>query len=79
MPIYKYKCAKCGNIEELFCSYNQRKEKEKILECSKCNSVKLNPVFTKVLVSSKEREIPEEHFNEDDCSSCSGSKCNTCY
>jgi predicted nucleic acid-binding Zn ribbon protein len=28
MPVYKFKCEKCSNIEELFCKVSE-KEKEK--------------------------------------------------
>ncbi len=73
MPLYKYKCENCENVEELFCSYASKQDKEKNLVCSKCSGKEFSPIFTKVTVSSDRKSIPESS-----CSSCNSGSCNTC-
>ena len=61
MPIYEYKCKKCGEITEILV---RRESDEKSVSCKKCGSKKLEKIFS--LFSSG-----------GGCSSCSSEKCTT--
>ncbi|MBN2422061.1 zinc ribbon domain-containing protein [Candidatus Woesearchaeota archaeon] len=74
MPIYKFRCVKCSNIEELFCSFSQKDNKLKNLVCSKCKNKKFTEVF-KLNIAGSSDDISSSGSG---CSSCKGGSCNTC-
>jgi len=48
MPIYEYKCEKCGTIFELKLKVKDLKEAEKKYKCPKCGSSQIKKLISKV-------------------------------
>jgi len=69
MPIYKFKCEKCGKMEEILCSFSKKSENVNRLTCSRCHSKEFTEVLKLNFGSEKESMSS---------SSCSASSCNTC-
>lgn len=44
MPIYDYKCQKCGESFSLVMSIKEKETRK--VKCTKCKSVKVNPVYS---------------------------------
>ncbi|MCL0038325.1 hypothetical protein M1N10_04865 [Thermodesulfovibrionales bacterium] len=44
MPVYDYKCAKCGEPFSLVMSVGEKDKK--IADCPKCKSVEVKPVYS---------------------------------
>jgi putative FmdB family regulatory protein len=44
MPIYDYKCEKCGESFSLVMSIKEKETKK--VKCPKCNSSKVKPVYS---------------------------------
>ena len=68
MPTYTYICDKCKRETILLCTFKEKKEHEKTLKCSHCNSNTLNEEFCLNLVG------------ESKCSgkTCCGGSCSNC-
>ncbi len=44
MPVYNYKCEKCGETCSLIMSITEKETKK--VKCPKCKSVKVKPVYS---------------------------------
>ncbi|MFH0875148.1 MAG: hypothetical protein V1859_04360 [archaeon] len=75
MPIYKYICAKCGKIEELFCSFSQKEDKAKHLICG-CGSNDFTEKYCcNIAGKSGSQEIRPENSSGSCGGSCSSGSC----
>ncbi len=66
MPIYEYKCKKCGEEFEKLVSGNQK------VTCTKCNSKDVRKKFSVFGMSGVENPASSG------CSSCSSGSCSSC-
>lgn len=70
MPIYEYKCNRCGEDFEKLVFRNQA------VKCPKCNSEDLTKKFSLFGMSGVENSDPSS--SSSGCTSCSKSSCSTC-
>ncbi len=69
MPIYEFKCEKCGNVfEEL----KERTFEIKEVKCPRCGEQKARKLFSSFAASSKSKE---EKVSTSASSCCSGGFC----
>lgn len=66
MPVYEYKCGKCGQISEFLVSANPGKEKH---SCGKCGSSDMTKVFSSFAVGVK------QDGSDSKCHSCTDRGC----
>lgn len=66
MPIYEYKCTKCGQEFERLVMGNQ------VVSCPECRSENVKKKFSVFGMSGVEKQTSSG------CSSCSSSSCSTC-
>ncbi len=68
MPIYRYKCGKCGREFERL---KNVLEKEEALKCSDCGSKDLKKLFSTFSVGKSS----PDYCDTPECSGCSGGTC----
>lgn len=44
MPVYEFKCQKCGEVFSLVMSVKEHESKK--IKCEKCKSLKVKPVYS---------------------------------
>ncbi len=77
MPIYEYRCGKCGSNFELLVSGTTKQ-----VSCPECSSVKVNRKFSAFAVRSGGRSAAREGSavnGRSSCSSCGGGHCSHCH
>ena len=56
MPIYRYKCAKCGNTDEFMIGVTTEDD---VVKCAECKSAEMERVYTGVTVlKEKSSAVP---------------------
>ncbi len=77
MPVYDYKCRKCGAVFEKFL---RSLSAAVAITCEKCGSGKVEKLVTCCAISSggKSEGTASSH-SSNSCGSCSGSHCSTCH
>ncbi|MBN2344901.1 MAG: zinc ribbon domain-containing protein [Candidatus Aminicenantes bacterium] len=74
MPVYEYKCRKCGaEFEKFFRSLAAAKN----VKCEKCGSSQVTKLITCCSVSSRGKGGGSDSSSS--CGSCSGDTCSTCH
>ena len=77
MPVYDYKCRKCGAEFEKFL---RSMAAAASVKCEKCGSSKVEKMVTCCAISSAGKSESAGHSaSSHSCSSCSGSHCSTCH
>jgi putative FmdB family regulatory protein len=77
MPVYDYKCRKCGAVFEKFL---RTMSAAGSVKCEKCGSAKVEKLVSCCAISSGgKRESPGSSTSSHSCGSCSGSHCSTCH
>ncbi|MBD3204534.1 zinc ribbon domain-containing protein [Candidatus Woesearchaeota archaeon] len=75
MPVYKFRCKKCKNIEEIFCTFSKKKTEAEKLHCKNCGSDDFTEVY-QLNLGSKDSGSSESSAS---CGTCSSGTCSTCY
>ncbi|MBS4021643.1 MAG: zinc ribbon domain-containing protein [Dethiobacter sp.] len=73
MPIYEFRCARCGVKTEKLCRLGETGES---LSCPSCGRNELKKIFS--LIQRKGRP-GEDAGGGSSCGSCSSSNCGTCH
>jgi putative FmdB family regulatory protein len=77
MPVYDYKCQKCGAEFEKFL---RTMSAAASVKCEKCGSARVRKLVTCCAVSSGGKgESAGASSSSHSCGSCSGSHCSTCH
>jgi len=72
MPLYEYKCQKCGQRFE--CLVNPGKDKDVV--CDKCGSADVKKLISGFGIGGGSSRIKASSSS---CSSCSSGSCSTCH
>ena len=77
MPVYDYKCRKCGAIFEKFLRSISAAAS---IKCEKCGSAKVEKMVTCCAISSGGKsENAGSSKSSHSCGSCSSHSCSTCH
>jgi putative FmdB family regulatory protein len=77
MPVYDYKCRKCGKVFEKFLRTLAAADS---VQCEKCGSGDVKKLVTCCAISSGGKsESSGGSTSSHSCGSCSGSHCSTCH
>lgn len=80
MPIYEYKCKKCGNLNEFLVGIS---ETDPSLNCEGCGSSRLEKMMSQVFFRSAAGSAGHEHASApaggSKCGGCSGGHCGSCH
>ncbi len=77
MPVYDYKCRKCGKVFEKFL---RSVSAAATVKCEKCGSSQVVKLVTCCAVSSGGKgEGSGSAKSSSSCSTCSGGTCSTCH
>ncbi|MCD6320328.1 MAG: zinc ribbon domain-containing protein [Candidatus Desulfofervidaceae bacterium] len=69
MPIYEFRCLRCGHVFELF---RVRSEEEVEMKCPECGGKELERVMSRVSISTSSGSTPRSTIR-----SCAGGTCAT--
>jgi len=77
MPVYDYKCRKCGKVFEKFL---RSLAAASTVTCEKCGSAKVEKLVTCCAISSGGRtQSVGSSKSSHSCGSCSSHSCSTCH
>ncbi|MBN2399024.1 MAG: zinc ribbon domain-containing protein [Candidatus Aminicenantes bacterium] len=77
MPVYDYKCRKCGAVFEKFLRSLSAADSVK---CEKCGSVEVQKMITCCSISGGGKsEGSDSSSSSSSCGSCSSHSCSTCH
>ena len=74
MPVYEYKCEKCGQIFEKLIRNQTQKDN---VTCGKCGSRKIEKLVSGFACSGTERSGSADHSTSG-CGTCSLPSCSSC-
>jgi len=73
MPIYEFRCRRCGKITEKLCRLEESGED---LPCSYCTERELQKIFSLIQRPARSGESSAAGGS---CGSCNGGSCATCH